>query len=425
MTTALAAPAGRNSALKAFRGFSSDGDSDKRLQSGQFSASQTRSKKDDRQALRYELFGLLLHQHRTSTRKSQRLCLKAPIRDQVATLGRRGSRAAVMKVVTCGSPDCPWCAARWSETRAANLALAIQVHAAAGGFYVMATYTLKHGRRDRIEDLWESLGKAFTYATHGKKSARSKLKDRTVGFVVTKEVKYGDSGWHPHLHVGYFVKPGNGLREVNDLIADQQAAIESHLRKHAPANWSEKWSKRYGVALSEVVSSATMAEKGETAGDVAARYMAKDVAREMTAGYAKDRGRAGNRTPMQLLRDAAAGDAHAQRVYHAYEIGMMGRRRQRWSPGLAASLFGDDADQLLAAVNEDDQARGIAELPRPLWDALRYSRWENGLGVTDLLDAIEETPDDREAFALISLLCSEAGLPAPEPVARLPVDLRD
>ena len=62
---------------------------------------------------------------------------------------------------------------------------------------------------------------------------------------------------------------------------------------------------------------------------------------------------------------------------------------------------------------EDDQNRGVAALPRELHDALRYSRWEKGLGVTDLMTAIEEYDTDADRFAAVLWLCREHGLPEP------------
>jgi len=362
--------------------------------------------KTDRRATRRELYDLLLYQHAHSTRKSQRLCLKAPIPGTEGVLiGKRGDKSSLAQVVSCGGCDCAWCGVRWSEQRAALLGLAITVHVVNGGFVVMVTYTLKHGKRDRLDDLWATLTKALAYATNGHKSTRALLDDVCIGYVWRKETTHGDEGWHPHLHFAYFVREGKSMRDVDALVAAQQADLESYFRKHAPGNWSS-WSRKYGVRVSEAIT----ADQIESVGESVARYMAKDAARELTATATKKGRRMGNRTSAQLLRDAAAGDEHAGRLYATYELAMMGKKRMRWSDGLAEQLL--PAELAMDAV-EDLQVRGIAVLPRPLHDALRYSRWEKGIGVTDLLDVADDHRDDDEAFLAIAWLCAEHDLPEP------------
>ena len=272
----------------------------------------------------------------------------------------------------------------------------------------MVTYTLKHGVRDDLGDLWTALGAAFTYATNGNRQGREQLEELCVGFIVAKEARLGAHGWHPHLHVSYYVRPGVGLRQLDDLVANQAALFNGHLERHSPGNFSKRYSSQYGVKMSKPVTPSDIEEAGEKV----SKYLVKDAARELTSHATKAARGYGSRSGFAILLDAAAGDELSRKQYAAYEEGMRRRNRLRWSPGMESVL----PRELRGGSMEDDQNRGIAELPSELYDALRYRRWEGGIGLTDLMNAIEEEDSDELRFRQLAWLCAEHGLPDPHPV---------
>ena len=131
-----------------------------------------------------------------------RLIPSARVRERVKACGRnawvqysRSRHRVRVSSSTCGNRLCPACRAKRAHILGKRIAAMMEQHAA--GSLKLITLTLKHSKRDLLEQL-KALKAAF------KKLRSSKLwrtaKPHGVAIIeVTRSAETGD--WHPHLHV--------------------------------------------------------------------------------------------------------------------------------------------------------------------------------------------------------------------------------
>ena len=114
-------------------------------------------------------------------------------------------------LVTCGSVwDCPVCAAKISEKRRQELELIVTAHLATGGAVYMAALTVPHARLHSAEELRQLVADCWRKTQAGEPWMREKMRAGLIGTVRACEVTHGENGWHPHLHVLFFIGLGIG-----------------------------------------------------------------------------------------------------------------------------------------------------------------------------------------------------------------------
>ncbi len=131
-------------------------------------------------------------------------CLRTPIAGSVSVLYSPKHRAAHLGgLQTCGSPwSCPVCSAKIGERRAEELGGGVKAWA---GRLLMVSLTLRHSSDDVLAELLDALMKASYGMRNGRWWMRFQQTYGLVGTVRALEVTHGGQGWHPHLHVLFFV----------------------------------------------------------------------------------------------------------------------------------------------------------------------------------------------------------------------------
>jgi len=223
---------------------------------------------------------------------------------------------------------CPLCAIAIQERRRAEMAAAIAIHRARGGDVMLLTLTNSHDVDDSLADLLDRQEKAL-HRFWSARSSRSIWADLDkIGHIKNLEGTHGANGWHPHYHVLLFVR--------------------SHLDKHDRECMQRVIAMRWleccqaaGLPLPSLERGARLdGYKGvgdylaKTGQDAVKRWALED---ELAKSHTK-RGRKGQRTPFDLLRDAHLGDKVAAGLFSEYARVFKGKRQLVWSRGLKADL---------------------------------------------------------------------------------------
>lgn len=292
---------------------------------------------------------------------------------------RRGEDARFHGVQTCGSwSSCPVCSARIAEVRRQELR-ALEEWAGSprrGVRMVLMTLTARHRRRS-LRVMTERLTRARDLM-QGRKAYQRLRQLHLVGSVTVREVTHGDrNGWHPHYHILLLVKADSD-RDALSLVEPFRVVWLSCLRKAGLTGTSER---AFDVRSGDAVS-AYLSKHGRDESDKAAAASARagwGMAEEMTQSRAK-RGRgtpdAPSRSPMQILRDAAAGDDAAGRLWQEYCRVMFRKPQMIWSDGLKARIGLGEVDDEDAAEGEeysDDADENLHQFDLPEWK--RWRRW--------------------------------------------------
>ena len=271
---------------------------------------------------------------------------------QTVSLLLRGGDARFSGLQTCGSVwSCPCCSARISETRRNELRTLEEWAGSPlrGLRLVMMTLTARHRKR-ALGDLVDRMAKAKRRMQN--LTAWKRLRESGVlfGSVSVREATYSDAnGWHPHYHVLCLVRADSD-EEAVALLEPQRRKWLHCLRKEGLTGTLDRaFDLQNGDAVAAYIS-----KHGRDEGEKKAaqeRRSTWGIAEEMTlARVKKGRGEKG-RSPWQILRDAAAGDAESVKLWQEYALTMHGRRQQVWSDGLKAACG-------LIEVEDEEAAEG-------------------------------------------------------------------
>ena len=286
-----------------------------------------------------------------------------------------GGRAGFGGLNSCGSVwSCPVCAAKIRAERAAELARALEAHTDAGGTAWLLTLTMRHrpdadGRTPPLAALWDDLGAAWHAATAGRawqegkqlappegKQLTPRQRERwgwllargvetlpaanglVIGTTRFVEATHGVNGWHLHVHVVVWLRPGAAadaerLRCLFLGMFDRWRLALVRRGRMAPI------AERGGLDVRPITGPDSLPgylTKGTDAATVAS--IAQRAAWEATRGDVKQ-GRGGNSAPFELLADAVHGGkrsrerARARALWHEWEAASLGRRFVVWSRG--------------------------------------------------------------------------------------------
>ncbi len=279
---------------------------------------------------------------------------------------------------TCGSVwSCPVCSQKIAMRRKAELEAAIEAHEATGGIVAMVTLTMSHHKGEGLTETVEALKASYRQLKSGRSFKDFRENVGLVGSIAAFEVTFGGNGWHPHLHTLVFLPNKDMLPTVNEWFTGR---------------WADCLEANGRVCNEHGVSVDYMSDKKRLD-----RYLFKDsnwgLSSEMVASHAKDSGK--SRTPMQLLRDAQAGDEEAGRLFQEYSEAMKGRQKLVWSRGLRKKLLGD-----VPEVTDEELAEEVREEGAVKVVSLTPEQWSRvvELGLRGkLLDVIVASKGDKAA----------------------------
>ncbi len=246
------------------------------------------------------------------------------------------------------------CASRIALGRREEVGRAIAGHEVADGRVWMSLLTVPHGRFSDLEQLRRSMTACFGELKRNRGWRLAERRIGLVGFVRAVEVTHGRNGWHPHLHVLWFVK----------CHPQERTDFEAWLLRR----WSAVVAK---AGLGEVDGRAVSVQSARS-GQAVAEYLGKwGLDWEVTSGaYKKAKG--ASRNPWRILADyQATGWYPDGELFKEYASAFKGARQLTWSHGLKA-LYGVDelrdgdveaAGQVVALIGED-AVRALTESGR-------------------------------------------------------------
>jgi hypothetical protein len=260
---------------------------------------------------------------------------------RISALGRAYARG----IVACGRIwTCPTCAVRLQLDRAAEVEAGAREWAAGGGRLVMLTFTLRHTVSMSLADSFEAVARGWR-AVRNRRAYRA-LRSLTFGTIRSVEITYGDNGWHPHLHVLYFVPAESEDAEV--LAAAEAVA----------GDWREVMGE-----LSGLLPSVERAVAVTWLGVDTARYVAK-IAKEVTVASGK-----GSRGPFSLL-DGGEDFEHRGALFLEYAEVTEGRQSIAWSKGLREALGVKPRTDTFELLDDEGEASDelVAVVPQAEWN---------------------------------------------------------
>ena len=264
-------------------------------------------------------------------------------------------KAHYSNVQRCGSVwVCPICSAQISEGRRQELkqGMAHWQRMGQDGAVYLLTLTNPHHYGDNLAQLLEGQKKALHRLWTLRKSREMFKSLGKVGHIIATEVTHGEHGWHPHYHILLFFKKPINSKSLRNFLAScwQNCCEKSGLK--VP-------SLEHGVDLRD--------------GKYADKYVSKwGLADEVTKGHIK-KGREGNATPWDLLRQSEAGCEKSGRLFKVFADTFKGKQQLHWSKGLKRLLEVDEVtDEELATETEKDSVE-VDILAMEIWRLiLRY-----------------------------------------------------
>ena len=290
----------------------------------------------------------------------------------------------------CGAIwTCPVCSPKIRQARAldADAACVSWLDAHGAGSLLLLTLTLPHDAGERLADVLASTRRAFSSLVSGRAWQSDKKKFGLRYYIRAHDVTVGPNGWHPHLHLLFFIdrelQPAQLDQLRARLFARWSGAVES-LDRRAPT-WA------HGVVLEAARSRAD-----------AARYVcqvvtgddehAAPVAYELARADLKTSRHAGHRSPWQVLDDYRVGHLERDRqLWLEYEQATRRVTAIRWAVGLRAAvgLAGEEpTDEQLALDGNGGET--IYTFAPNQWRALRdLAGLFGGVARCELLEAAE------------------------------------
>jgi hypothetical protein len=275
-----------------------------------------------------------------------------------STVERRGGgtyqHAYFRGLQRCGSVwECPVCALQIRAERAEELKFAVEQWGPDN--VALLSLTVRHGLGDDLRVVRRGVADSWRRLINGKPWKGFCEKYGLQHHVRSIEVTHGGHGWHPHLHVLFFLEVKLTEEEQTQASTWLQRRWERCVRRVLGANFVPN---EHGVDLRE---------------SKRADYLAKFSLELTDPGTKRARGK--NRTPLQIAAAAATGRRRAdEALWVTYCSGMRGAKMLTWSRGLreAVDLDLEETDQEIVAGEEQEQAEPVAIITAGAWDAVRY-----------------------------------------------------
>lgn len=222
-------------------------------------------------------------------------------------------RAGFANLYNCKSLwSCPTCAAFGLQKHRDKISSIIDHYHARGYDACMITYTIPHNKIQPLSTLLQILRRTY----NGTQAAR--LLPSSAGSITSTEVTYNDvTGWHPHLHVLYFI-PQARWHEILPAAEQIRQRWQNYL-----ANYILKEEFRVNPNADTVhVSMNKKRVRRITSGD----YIAKELAKIRLGKH-----RLKSRSPFELIESDDPRDFDR---YVEYALATKGMTRVKYSRGL-------------------------------------------------------------------------------------------
>jgi len=270
------------------------------------------------------------------------------------TLNRETGRASFGGLQRCSNVwACPTCSRRIARKRGDEANAALAAARAEGLSVFLLTFTFRHKAGMDLKAMLQSLVKARARFTERREYRALSL----VGSITATEVTHGErAGFHPHMHVIVFAK--------GDAAANLAA-----LKKLGPV-W-RRCLQSFGL---DGGKAAFDCRDGSAAGD----YISKgwQAAEELTLGVEKT-GKAGGRTPSELLLAASDGCNRSARLWAEYVSAFAGKRQLVWSRGLKGRFKIQEVTDAQAAEDAsaaEAQTVVVKTFTAEEWQVVRYRK---------------------------------------------------
>lgn len=270
-------------------------------------------------------------------------------------------------VETCGYVwGCAVCAEKIRRRRGVEVSEAAALWAAAGGTLAMLTLTVRHHDWMRLRDVLGAVAGSWR-RLRNRKEFRA-FRSLIDGTIKALEVKVGDNGWHPHIHLLVFVLPGVDF----DVLASAASGLYDPWEQLVTKELGVSPTRAHGIDFRPMDASA-------------AAYVSK-IGFEVASADTK-----GGRDFFALVSEARNGEVEAFGRSLEYLDTMRGRHSLDWSPGLRGRL-GLEVEKSDEELAQDDEGGEVVELvERAVWDSALWRRDENGVPVvTEILRRAEE-----------------------------------
>jgi hypothetical protein len=289
-------------------------------------------------------------------------------------------------VQRCGSVwECPVCALQIRAKRAGELKHAVEQWG--GDNVAMLSLTVRHGLGDDLRAVRQGVAGAFRRLINGKPWKRFCEKYGLQHHVRSIEVTHGAHGWHPHLHVLFFLEVKLSEQEQRDAASWLQERWARCVRRALGADFVPN---EHGVDLRE---------------SKRADYLAKFSFELSDPGTKRARGK--NRTPLQIAASAASGNRPTdEALWMTYCAGMRGAKMLTWSRELREAVGLDEelSDEGVVDAEERQPAEPVVVIPGGAWDVVRRRR---GLPCA-ILEAAELLSPGEAADKIQSFIWSSA-----------------
>jgi Replication protein len=306
------------------------------------------------------------------TPERQRNCGAVPVGTEVEIRVKDGS-AYYCGLETCGNVWlCPVCSAKIHHRRATELRDALTTWETDGRAASLVTITVPHDLADPLAKLVDAQRAAWKHVTQGAAWQRLKRRFGITGHIIALEFTWGDeNGWHPHYHVLRAHDQDLDAAAIAQLHAHIHTRLAVSCRDHGLRQPDQLHAVRFDPNVSATAAGGYIAKGGDWT-----------PAEEMTRGDLKT-GRAGSRTPFQILADQyQTGDTRDRDLWHEYACATRSLAAVRWSRRLRAATLGAGAepertDQQLAA--EEVGGALLAALSLAAWTSLRHARLDHAV----------------------------------------------
>lgn len=298
-------------------------------------------------------------------------CGRNVVGQQVTIMMGKG-KARFHGLETCGSVWlCPVCSAKIAEHRRADIAAMLTAHVegrrlrwdnwstqwaqyqpfpvdAPKGCVYFGTFTIPHGAWDDLKGLRSDVADAWRRLLRGAPWDRACARWGITGTIRAMEVTHGRNGWHPHIHVLILAERAGDEAALRGWLAERWARI---LYRIGAADEDKAWDVfEHGVDLVEAHSV-----------EEASGYVAKWGCDSELAAWHVKRARGKNRSPWDLLADAAEGDREAAMRWRQFAAAFTGSRHITMSHGLR-DLYLDTRELTDAQIAAQDHGIDPAEI---------------------------------------------------------------
>ena len=272
----------------------------------------------------------------------------------------------------CGSVWlCPVCSNKIRNVRAKEMTEVITAHIDSGHGALVSLLTLSHHRGSTLAQTLGHIESAWSNVTRHREFKAFRERHGIVGYIKALEVTNGLNGWHPHYHLIWLTEAPVSERQRQIMDAELYRIWSKYV-----TNYTDRTVTRQANGLEQIKS-----------GRAIGRYLAKNIAYELTHGHVKNGKKSGQRTPFQIASDYfETGDAADEALWNEYEKAIKGRHFVTWSRSLKDLRTDARTDEEISEAEVDGVEVARVEIP----DQYRVRGWQNSTKRSEILSVLED-----------------------------------